>query len=65
MKGPILKMECYATDLTLGFGFVFISLYDYFSIFLSPALHYRARGRGITITGKVVQEDYFTCKLKR
>ena len=41
----------------LVLGSVFISLYGYFLIFLSPALHYRARyGLGIAIRAKVVQE---------
>ena len=35
-------MELYATDLTLSFEFVIISLYGYFSIVLSPAMHYCA-----------------------
>ena len=41
----------------LVLGFVFISLYGYFSNFLSPALHYRARqfARPEAV-GKVVQE---------
>ena len=36
-------MECYATDWHLVLGFAIISQYGYFSILLSPALHYHAR----------------------
>ena len=35
-------MERYATIWLFVLGFVFISLCGYFSILLSPALHYRA-----------------------
>ena len=37
------QMERYATDLTLSFGFCYYFSLWLFSIFLSPALHYRAR----------------------
>ena len=54
LEAPCLKWNVMPQIWLLVLGFVFMFLYGYFSIFVSPTLHYCARQ--FAIRAKVVQE---------